>query len=69
MKSKSKSKLVTPRKGKLKYNMGTWVDYQLKKKFEFLSRRNGHTASSFQRFLIQREVDDFEQAVDMGDVK
>ena len=67
MKKKSKPKLITQSKGKLKYNMGTWVDRLLKNKFEYWARRNGHTSASFQRFLMQREVDDLEQAKDAYD--
>jgi len=63
MKTKNKfinKKISLKRPGNFRYNIGVWVDYQLKKKSEFIARSRGHKLSSYVRFLMQREIDKFQ---------
>jgi len=45
------------------------VDPVFKSKIKTLADRNQLSMSAFVRFLVQREIDDFEQRKDFGDVR
>jgi hypothetical protein len=57
------------KRGKLPYNISFWLSGEMNRKLRFLALRNNMRLSDYIRFLLQREIDDFEQARDLGELK